>query len=104
MRYFPITLLQSVSTGVDVLGNPIQSLQPLSTDNRGRWTEWTAEEMQLLGRDVTQAQRKLLTDAPLEACKIAVAVRAGKEDYQIQTVKDLHGRWRLLYVKRWRQT
>lgn len=104
MRYFPITLLQSVSTGVDVLGNPIQSLQSLSTDDRGRWTEWTAEEMQLLGRDVTQAQRKLLTDATLETCKAAAAVRAGKEDYQIQTVKDLHGRWRLLYVKRWRQT
>lgn len=104
MRYFSITLLQSVQTDTDVLGNPIQSLQPISTDDRGRWTEWTAEEMQLVGREVTQAQRKILTDAPLEACKNAAAVRAGKEDYQIRTVKDLHGRWRLLYVERWRQT
>lgn len=104
MRYFPITLLQSIPTGTDVLGNPITSLQPLPTAYRGRFTEWTAEEMQLVGRDVTQAQRKILTDASLEICKNAAAVRAGKEDYQIQTVKDLHGRWRLLYVERWRQT
>ncbi|MDO4156262.1 MAG: hypothetical protein Q4D37_05730 [Oscillospiraceae bacterium] len=104
MRYFPIILLQSVFTDVDILGNPISSLQPLSAACLGRWTEWTAEEIQLVGRDVTQAQRKILTDAPLEACKNAAAVRAGKEDYQIRTVKDLHGRWRLLYVERWRQT
>lgn len=104
MRYFAITLLQSVQTDTDVLGNPVMSLQPFPAAYRGRFTEWTAEEMQLVGRDVTQAQRKILTDAPLEACKNAAAVRAGKEDYQIQTVKDLHGRWRLLYVERWRQT
>lgn len=104
MRYFAITLLQSVQTDTDVLGNPVMSLQPLPTAYRGRFTEWNAEEMQLVGREVTQAQRKILTDAPLEACKAAAAVRAGKEDYSIKTVKDLHGRWRLLYVERWRQT
>lgn len=105
MRYFAITLLQAVQTGEDMLGNPITALQPLTPNYRGRFTEWSAEEIELVGRDVTQAQRKILTDAPLEACKAAAAVRAGKEDYySIQTVKDLHGRWRLLYVERWRQT
>ena len=102
MRYFSIALLQSVQTGTDPLGNPVCILQPTEPAYLGRFTEWTAEEMQLVGRVVTESQRKLLTNAPLSVCKQAAAVRAGSEDYTITTVKDLHGRWRLLYIERFR--
>ena len=102
MRYFSVALLRTVQTGTDPLGNPVCTLHPTKPAYLGRFTEWTAEEMQLVGRAVTESQRKLLTNAPLSACRQATAVRAGNEDYTIQTVKDLQGRWRLLYLERWR--
>lgn len=101
MRYFPIRLLTETKNGEDVLGNPITELQESEHSYRGRFTEWTADEVSLLGRDVTQSQKKVLTDAPLNICKAASGIRADA-DYTIKDVKDLHGRWRLLYVQRWR--
>lgn len=100
MRYFAVHLLTETQTGTDVLGNPIQSLQVQETTYKGRFTEWTAEDIALSGREVTQTQRKILTDAPLDLCRQAAAVRAGDTDYPIIHVADLHGRWRLLYVKK----
>lgn len=107
MHYFTVHLLKAIQTGTDILGNPITTLkEPCAacTEYTGRFTEWTAEDAELVGRDVTQTQRKLLTDAPLARCKEADVVRAGSEDYQITSVKDLHGRWRMLYLERWYQT
>ncbi|MCI7258562.1 MAG: hypothetical protein MR466_03895 [Ruminococcus sp.] len=107
MHYFTVHLLKAIQTGTDILGNPITTLQePCAACTRytGRFTEWTAEDVKLVGRDVTQTQRKLLTDAPLARCKEADVVRAGSEDYRITSVKDLHGRWRMLYLERWYQT
>lgn len=100
MRYFAVHLLTETQTGTDVLGNPIQSLQAQEPAYKGRFTEWTAEDIALSGREITQTQRKILTDAPLEPCRRAAAVRAGNTDYPIIHVADLHGRWRLLYVKK----
>ena len=46
---------------------------------------------------------RLLTDAPLSVCRAADGVQADSgETFRVQSVKDLHGRWRLLYVERWR--
>ncbi|MBQ8514633.1 MAG: hypothetical protein IJ496_04485 [Ruminococcus sp.] len=101
MRYFPVRLLTEAKTGEDILGNPVTELQETAQSYRGRFSEWTADEIALLGRDGTQSQRKLLTDAPLSVCKAASGLRADA-DYTIKAVKDLHGRWRLLYVERWR--
>lgn len=87
MHYFPIHLLKAIQTGTDILGNPITTLQePCAACNgyTGRFTEWTA--------------------APLARCKEADVVRAGSEDYRITSIKDLHGRWRMLYLERWYQT
>ena len=89
MHYFPIHLLKAIQTGTDILGNPITTLQePCAACNgyTGRFTEWTAEDAELVGRDVTQTQRKLLTDAPLARCKEADVVRAGSEDYRITSM------------------
>lgn len=86
-----------------MLGNPVTALEIFGHEYVGRFTEWTAEETALVGREVTQTQRKMLTDAPLDDCRRADGVRADAEDYRVKNVKDLHGRWRLLYLERWRQ-
>lgn len=103
MRYFSVRLFQNTGTSTDILGNPVTSPEIFGCRYVGRFTEWTAEEKALEGREVTQTQRKMLTDAPLDDCKRADGVRAGAEDYRVKNVKDLHGRWRLLYLERWRQ-
>ena len=89
MHYFTIHLLKAIQTGTDILGNPITTLkEPCAacTEYTGRFTEWTAEDAELVGRDVTQTQRKLLTDAPLARCKEADVVRAGSEDYRLSLI------------------
>lgn len=53
MHYFPIHLLKAIQTGTDILGNPITTLQePCAACNgyTGRFTEWTAEDAELVGR------------------------------------------------------
>lgn len=105
MRYFPIQLLALTAddTGEsDVLGNPVLSEQTLGKF-RGRWTEWTAEEVQLDGRHITKGARKLLTNAPLLLCRKAAFVDTGAEVYRITDGLDLNGRWRALIVERYRQ-
>lgn len=64
MRYFTIAFLTEETTGTDVLGNPVTEWLTAKTRYRGRFTEWSAEEIALEGREVTKSQRKLLTDAP----------------------------------------
>ena len=103
MRYFTVAFLTKETTGTDMLGNPITKWLTAKTRYRGLFTEWSAEEIALEGREVTKSQRKLLTDAPLSVCRAADGVQADSgETFRVQSVKDLHGRWRLLYVERWR--
>lgn len=103
MRYLAVKLLYPSESGTDILGNPVVELSESEAEYRGRFTVWTAEEIALVGRDVTQAQRKLLTDAAITACRKASGIRIGEEDYAVKTVKDLNGRWRMLYIERCRQ-
>lgn len=101
MRYLKTNLLHMVQTGTDMLGNPVVELQVQEVSYKGRFTPWTAAGVELEGREVTQNQRRLLTNAPLAACLAAAGVQVGGEDYKILSVEDLH-RWRLVYVGRWR--
>ncbi len=101
MQYLPMQLLCSVLTGTDVLGNPVTELQAAPTRYKGRFTPWTAAEVELEGRAVTQNQRRLITNAPLSACRSASGVRVCGENYRILSVEELR-RWRLLRVERWR--
>lgn len=103
MRYFSIAFLTQKQTGTDALGDPVTETETAETRYHGRFTEWSAEEIALGGRDVAKAARKLLTDAPLAVCRAADGVQADSgEAFRIRSAKDLHGRWRLLYVERWR--
>lgn len=105
MRYFPIQLIAlkaDTAKEPDVLGNPAL-VEAAIGKFRGRWTEWTAEEIKLDGRNITKGARKLLTDAPLSACRKAAFLYAGEEQYRITDVLDLNGRWRALIVERYRQ-
>lgn len=102
MRYISIAFLTQKQTGTDVLGNPVMETETGAKWYRGRFTEWSAEETALEGRDLTKAARRLLTDAPLSVCRTADGVQTdGGENYRILSVKELE-RWRLLYVERWR--
>ncbi|WP_302159624.1 hypothetical protein [uncultured Ruminococcus sp.] len=101
MQYLPIHLLCSVQTGTDVLGNPVTELQAEAAPYQGRLTPWAAEDVELEGRAVTQNQRRLITNAPLSACRSASGVRVCGENYRILSVEELR-RWRLLRVERWR--
>lgn len=102
MRYFPMRLLAEIKADTDILGNPVMELEESDRCYRGRFTVWTADEVRLTGREVTQTQQKIVTDAPLAMCRRAAGVRTVPEDYRILSVSDLNGRWRLLTVERWR--
>ena len=102
MRYISIAFLTQKQTGTDVLGNPVTETETGAKWYRGRFTEWSAEETTLEGRDLTKAARRLLTEASLSVCRTADGVQTdGGENYHILAVKELE-RWRLLYVERWR--
>ncbi len=102
MRYFRVQMLRKVNNGQDVLGNPTGTLEASDEHYRGGFTVWTAEDVQILGRDVTKTQQKMITDAPLSVCLAAAGVRTERGDFRILSVSDLNGRWRLLVVEQWR--
>lgn len=102
MRYFDVQMLREVDIGQDMLGNKTSTLEASEKRYRGGFTVWTAEDVQLVGHDVTKTQRKMITDAPLDLCLAAAGVRTGRGDFQIVSVSDLNGRWRLLVVEKWR--
>lgn len=93
-------LVTKVDTGEkDKLGNIIYKKE-YSKPYVGRTTEWTADDVELYGREVTSGSRKVLTyDVDREAAKMAdsIMLEGGKE-YSIESVKDMR-RWILFIVK-----
>lgn len=102
MKYLSIQLMYNQATEKDVLGNIVENLQPSTKEFIGRFTEWTADEVNIKGRDVTKSQRKMLTSASLDECRTARAVFVNNETYKIKDVKDLQCRWRMLYLEKWK--
>lgn len=100
MRWEYITIIKEVETGEDVLGNAITTDEMLGT-YKGRVTEWTADEVEVLGRTFTDNHRKLITTAPKDTIKAAKKIQIDGDIHNIQGFKDLN-RWRLVYLEGWR--
>ncbi|QBX17860.1 hypothetical protein [Streptococcus parauberis] len=103
MRYELFYLETEVPTGQkDQLGNDIMQKVLSATAYAGRFTEWTADDVNIYGRDLTSGTRKMLCNriTPKQA-KNAVRVQIDGKYYQIKSVKDL-GRWRLLILNGYR--
>lgn len=85
-------------TGRDELNNPIN--EPILIGlYKGAITQWSTEEIALLDREITQTQRKLLTDAPKNVLKQAETVEVDEETYTIVDTKSDFIRWRLAHVR-----
>ena len=101
MRFQGFDLIGKADTGVtDDLGN-VEYPDELLGTFAGRFTQWTADDVSVLGRELTTSNRKLLTKAPRILCTQATGVRIDGKDYDITNVADF-GRWRCLYVKGYR--
>ena len=95
-----LKLVTKVDTGErDRLGNIIYKKE-YSAPLTGRITEWTADDVDLYGREVTSGSRKVLVYGfNREIAKRADSVMlGGGKEYSIESIKDLR-RWILLVVK-----
>lgn len=98
MRFKPIKLFAMQETGRDELNNPIKEPVLIGL-YKGAITQWSTEEIALLDREITQTQRKLLTDAPKNVLKQAETVEVDEETYTIVDMKSDFIRWRLAHVR-----
>lgn len=101
MRFQDFELIGKADVGTtDDLGN-VDYPDVVLGAFTGRFTQWTADDVNVHGRDLTSSNRKLVTKAPRILCKQATAVRIDGKDYTVTNVID-YGRWRCLYVKGYR--
>ena len=100
MRYLRADLIKEIDDGLtDELGNPIYS--SLSIPVECRTTEWTSEDVNVYGRDMTVGNRKVIFKPIRESLDGVTAIEVGGNQYQITSIKDL-GRWIMLIVKGFR--
>lgn len=99
MRYVPFYLEKEEPTGIfDKLGNEITTKKLSELAYAGRFTEWTAEDVTLLGREMTSGTRKMLCNKiTSKQAKMASRIKIDDNYYTIKSVKDL-GRWRLFVI------
>ncbi|HEK9073970.1 TPA: hypothetical protein TUW76_001092 [Streptococcus equi subsp. zooepidemicus] len=102
MRFVNFDLVTPQKTGEkDRLGNDITK-DVVKRVAKGRFTEWSADDVSLYGRDLTSSARKLLTNqVSKEEAKQASHVVIDGSKYKVESIKDL-GRWRLLVIKGYR--
>lgn len=102
MRFVNFDLVTPQKTGKkDKLGNDITK-NVVKRVAKGRFTEWSAADVSLYGRDLTSSARKLLTNqVSKDEAKQASHVAIDGSRYKVESVKDL-GRWRLLVIKGYR--
>ena len=97
MRFKDIELYKLSKTSEDELGNEINEPK-LIIKTKGRFTQWTKDDVELEGREVTTSQRRILTMANLSDCSNAKIVKIDGIDYEVIKVVE-YGRWRCIYVK-----
>ncbi|NBI08242.1 hypothetical protein [Senegalia massiliensis] len=100
MKYFRANLIKKIDTGLkDELGNPTfeETLIPI-TDCRA--TEWTTDDVNIYGRDITSSNRKIFIK-PNVSLENVYKIKIDNETYNITSIKKL-GRWILLIVKGFR--
>lgn len=102
MRFQKISLMTEIETEKDALGNAVTEDQPY-LDTTGRLTEWSAEDVDVLGREFTAAHRKLITRASLAGVREADKVKVGGNTYTVEGFRGSDAdRWRIVYVKGYR--
>lgn len=97
MRFKDIELYKLSKTSEDELGNEI-NVPELIIKTKGRFTQWTKDDIELEGREVTTSQRRILTQASLLDCNLAKLVKVDDITYEAIKVIE-YGRWRCIYVK-----
>lgn len=102
MKMEQATLIQYSPTGTDILGNKTTERTEYK-DIKVRVTQWTAEDVAILGREVTANMRKLLTQAKLDDMEACSHINIDSIDYYIDKVLEL-GRWRLAYISSYDKT
>ena len=98
MRWETLDLIKLEDTGdVDELENPIKDPTVFKTI-KARVTPWTAEELKLEDRTITQNSRKLITPEKMEAIKDVEKVEIDGNQYNV-IGKRRYGRMRALIVE-----
>jgi hypothetical protein len=65
-------------------------------------TPWTASDVQLLGRDVTETEQAVIVPLNLSCFPAGVThIRIDGQDLEITEMSDL-GRWTMLRIKKYR--
>lgn len=99
MQYVSLELVALSPTGeVDALNNAITSETVIYTGT-GRETAWTRIDLDRLGREITAANFKVITRAPLSLCHQAVYCRLSSGNHTITEVT-ANERWRVLVLKK----
>lgn len=96
MRYFNATLLRKIKIGEDRLGNSEYNYEDIEIKNC-RATEWNSNDVNVLGRDLTDTHRKVLIPPVEVEFDDIEYIRIDNTRYKITNIKDL-GRWVLLIV------
>lgn len=100
MMYIKANLIKEIDDGAtDELGNPIYSSVLIPIECRA--TEWTSDDVNIYGRDMTASNRKVIFKPIRESLDGVTAIEVDGNRYQINSVKNL-GRWIMLIVKGFR--
>ncbi|MCO7128397.1 hypothetical protein NIE88_21995 [Sporolactobacillus shoreicorticis] len=101
MRFLPLYLFANQQTGSDPLGNPINELVQRG-ESVGRFSSWTAEEIALDNRKVTQNNRKIITRATKADLLSADKIKFEDLYHSITEIRgDDTTRWRIVVVNRY---
>ena len=108
MRWQEFKLVAKEITGVDYLNNPEYIYAEFATIT-GRFTPWTAEEIEIEQRTLTENTRKIVTPAERSMFRNAAEIwqtegegaEAQTHALKIEDVKDT-GRFRILYATEYR--
>lgn len=101
MKWERFKVIHKEASGeTDALNNEIYTYVEFA-EVPGRWTPWTADDVNIEGRELTENARKLITPAERLLFRTAEQVKHDGSTYEIQQVKDI-GRFRVLYVKEYR--
>ena len=100
MKYYKFILLTQEEVDTDDLGNSIMENRVIA-DIDGRFSPWSMEDIELLGREVTKINRKILIKSNHDAVKNAKYICLASNSDIVYTITELIDleRWQLLVVK-----
>lgn len=97
LRLYPVIKKQN---GVDELRNKVYEDEISETFYPCRITNWTRDDIEIFGRDVTKNSRKMLCNGfDINFAKKLEKVKIEDEIYKVTEVKDI-GRWIFFIIER----